>query len=55
MRTVPVTHSDFGPLTSAQMPYPAITLAELEERSISLEESERRIEKLIHDFYHPKA
>ena len=35
--------------------YPTIHLAELENKSLSVEESEQRISQMIHDFYHPKA
>ena len=35
--------------------YPTIHLAELENNSLSVEESEQRISQMIHDFYHPKA
>ena len=35
--------------------YPSIHLAELEDKSLSVEESEQRISQMIHDFYHPKA
>ena len=35
--------------------YPTMSLAELEDKSISVEESEQRISQMIHDFYHPKA
>ena len=35
--------------------YPTIHLAELEDKSLSVEESEKKISQMIHDFYHPKA
>jgi hypothetical protein len=35
--------------------YPTMHLAELENNSLSVEESEQRISQMIHDFYHPKA
>ena len=35
--------------------YPTMSLAELENNSLSVEESEQRISQMIHDFYHPKA
>ena len=35
--------------------YATIHLAELESQSLSIEESERQISQMIHDFYHPKA
>ena len=35
--------------------YPTINLAELEDKSLSVEESEQKISQIIHDFYHPKA
>ena len=35
--------------------YPPIHLAELENNSLSVEESEQKISQIIHDFYHPKA
>ena len=35
--------------------YPTMCLAELENNSLSVEESEQRISQMIHDFYHPKA
>ena len=35
--------------------YPTIHLAELENNSLSVEESEQKISQMIHDFYHPKA
>ena len=33
--------------------YPSISLAELEEKSISVDESERLLTEQIHNFYHP--
>ena len=33
--------------------YPTIHLAELEDKSLSVEESEKKISQMIHDFYHP--
>ena len=42
---------DLGMNTS----YPTMSLAELENNSLSVEESEQRISQMIHDFYHPKA
>ena len=35
--------------------FPTMSLAELENNSLSVEESEQRISQMIHDFYHPKA
>jgi len=35
--------------------YPTVHLAELENKSLSVEESEQKISQMIHDFYHPKA
>ena len=35
--------------------YPTMHLAELDNNSLSVEESEQRISQMIHDFYHPKA
>ena len=35
--------------------YPTIHLADLEDKSLSVEESEQKISQMIHDFYHPKA
>ena len=34
---------------------PTIHLAELENKSLSVEESEHMISQMIHDHYHPKA
>ena len=41
--------------TQTNVPYPTIRLAELENNSMSVEESEQRISQMIHDFYHRKA
>ncbi len=41
--------------TEVNVPYPTILLAELENNSLSVEESEKKISQMIHDFYHPKA
>ena len=35
--------------------YPTIHLVDLENKSLSVEESEQKISQMIHDFYHPKA
>ena len=35
--------------------YPTMHLTELENNSLSVEESEQKISQMIHDFYHPKA
>ena len=42
-------NSNIGKSTS----YPTMSLAELENNSLSVEESEQRISQMIHDFYHP--
>ena len=41
--------------TEVNVPYPTMLLAELEHNSLSVEESEKKISQMIHDFYHPKA
>ena len=41
--------------TGIDASYPTIHLAELENKSLSIEESEQQISQMIHDFYHPKA
>lgn len=55
MRTATNTNQDFIPHEGAVNTYPSISLAELQAKSLTIEESENRITELIHDFYHPKA
>lgn len=52
MSTTTAANENFVP----QKGYPTmITLSELEKNSMSVDESEKRIGELIHDFYHKKA
>lgn len=57
MRPSAIPTKNHVPCYGANMnvPYPTIRLAELENNSMSVEESEQRISQMIHDFYHPKA
>jgi hypothetical protein len=55
MRTATITKPDFIPHEGVAKSYPAISIAELESRSLTIDESEKQITELIHDFYHPKA
>ena len=41
--------------TQTSTAYPTIRLAELNDKTLSVEESEQRLSQLIHDFYHPQA
>ena len=53
MRTAAITKPGYLPRGNVAGTYPTISLAEMERTSISVDESEKRITELIHDFgYH---
>ena len=55
MQTATVTKGGFLPNVGIVSSFPTISMAELERTSMSVEESESKIDSLIHDFYHKEA
>ena len=55
MRPAITTHPGFISHGNPRATYPTISLSELDQTSMSVDESEKKIDLLIHDFYHKKA
>ena len=57
MRPSVIPNTDYMPNYDLEMSasYPTMHIAELENNSLSVEESKQKISQMINDFYHPKA
>ena len=55
MQTSTARQIGYAPVGAGNPTYPMISQAELEEKSMSVDESEALLSQQIHDFFHPKA
>lgn len=55
MQTDTFPQQGFMPQVGVIPSFPTISMADLEQSSMSVEESESKIDNLIHDFYHKQA
>ena len=55
MRTRTSQQNNYIPFGDVKPLCPTISLAELNEKSITVDESERLLSQQIHDFYHNRA